>query len=1022
MTTLNRGKGDSVLRYATIAASTLRDIADSSPVPFLRTIAAVSISILTIAQSVRSNKEECMRMVTHIDELLSVILHLCIDGGDLSPATLHNIGRFADTLQKIHSFIKAQQNTGVLKRFFRQGENTALLEACNSGLRRALDVFGVEASLVATTEMADMREQAEKRHRQLVELFAGQSEPAESDTVSLVSKRMFELGNSTTSLLLLPASPKIFHGRDDELRELVHLLLQDPARVAILGPGGIGKTTLATAALHHPDISARYTHCHFVSCESAANHDDLVSLIASHLSLTPSRNTSKLIFRHFCGLPSSILLLDNIETCWEPLSSRSQVEEFLSLLTDVPHLALLITMRGAERPASVRWTRPFLPPLEPLSDAAAQQTFADITDEKYDKADIQELLGFTDNVPLAVNLVANIAAFEGYETVLSRWKEEKTTLFSEGPDKRSNLDLSIKISLSSPRMLDSPDAHQLLSLLSLLPDGISDTELLQSDLPITGMGRSKTTLIRTSLAYLDHDKRLRVLVPIREYIQNHNPPPPSLCRPLRRHFHHLITLWKDYQHLSTAGITQRIAANVGNLHSVLTNGLNWDEPDLTETLYSMMIFDSFCRVSRSRSSGMLQHVPDYLERLGDHRLYAAYLTEFVLAWQYHPLPNPQNLEKTALQHFRAAARFLCALGGYYRQHDNDLPKALAYYQSAMNIAAATNDAKIQCLALRMAAESMWQLGQYRKAQSKIREMRRLAQIHGLFYSEAQAINVDLLCRVSQGDLASCVMLSAEARALLAFCGLQGSSLYLTLINSDAQVHLQKTEYAEARVLYSKTYADQAPLPRAYDRLNLAFIDAEIEPETSQVRQDLEAVKTSFESIMNPPGITLCEVLQAYVDIRDGLLSTGRLSLERSFAETRGNDQEISILCLDKLADVTCRLADTWTTFGWVLVLMAFALNGKNTIAIYHALRCLGDIFLVQGDEDTALSLFQVAHEGFTAMDIHRSRGDGLQGWLSASGLIGRACCNLEAAERPLVQDFYPEYIFKLIFFSPFLCL
>jgi hypothetical protein len=35
-------------------------------------------------------------MVTHIDELLSVILHLCIDGGDLSPATLHNIGRFAE--------------------------------------------------------------------------------------------------------------------------------------------------------------------------------------------------------------------------------------------------------------------------------------------------------------------------------------------------------------------------------------------------------------------------------------------------------------------------------------------------------------------------------------------------------------------------------------------------------------------------------------------------------------------------------------------------------------------------------------------------------------------------------------------------------------------------------------------------------------------------------------------------------------------------------------------------------------
>ncbi|KAJ7670588.1 P-loop containing nucleoside triphosphate hydrolase protein [Mycena polygramma] len=626
----NRGKGDTVLKYATVAASTLRDVADSSPVPFLRIIAAVSMSILSIVQSVRSNREECMRMISHIDELISVILRLCIKEDDLSPATLHNIGRFADTLQKIHSYVTSQQNTSLLKRLFRQSENAALLEACNSGLRHALDVFGVESSLVTTSEMADMRGQAEKRHKELVELFAGQSEPEETDTaVSLGTKQFFELGNSTTSLVLLPATPKIFRGRGRELDELVDLLLQNCSRVAILGPGGIGKTALATSALHHPAVCAKYIHRHFISCESAANHDDLVSLIASHLELSPSRNISKVIFRHFSGRPASILVLDNFETSWEPPGSRSQVEDFLSLLTDIPHLALSITMRGAERPGSVRWSRPFLPPLEPLSDAAARETFTDIADEKHHDADIRELLKLTNNLPLAVNLVANIAAFEGYETVLSRWKDEKTTLLSEGPDKRSNLDLSIRLSLSSPRMLDSPGALSLLSLLSLLPDGISDAELLQSDFPIPGMGRSKTTLMRTSLAYLDHDKRLRVLSPIREYILIHDNPTPSLCRPLRQHFHRLIMLWKDYQHLSTAGITQRIAANLGNFHAVLAHGLHWDEPDLAQTLFSIIAFDSFYRISGRRSSGMLELVTPYLEHLKDPRLYSAYLGQFV---------------------------------------------------------------------------------------------------------------------------------------------------------------------------------------------------------------------------------------------------------------------------------------------------------------------------------------------------------------------------------------------------------
>lgn len=254
-------------------------------------------------------------------------------------------------------------------------------------------------------------------------------------------------------------------------------------------------------------------------------------------------------------------------------------------------------------------------------------------------------------------------------------------------------------------------------------------------------------------------------------------------------------------------------------------------------------------------------------------------------------------------------------------------------------------------------------------------MRRLAQIHGLFYHEAQAIRVELLCRVSLGNLASCVTLSAQGRALLAFCGLQGSTLDLALVNSDAEVHLQKTEYAEARALYSRTYVDQAPMAHAYHRLNLVDIDNEIGVDTVKVRQDLEAVKSTFESIMNPPGITLCEVFEAYVDIRDGLLTKARLSLEKSFAATRGNDQEISILCLNKLGNLSCGLAATWTTFGWTLVLMGFALKGNNTIAIYHALRCMGDVFLAGDDDDTALSLFHVALEGFTATDIHRSRGE-----------------------------------------------
>jgi hypothetical protein len=58
----------------------------------------------------------------------------------------------------------------------------------------------------------------------------------------------------------------------------------------------------------------------------------------------------------------------------------------------------------------------------------------------------------------------------------------------------------------------------------MLPDGLSNVELVQSKLPIENILGCKTALIRTALAYTDENKRLKALVPIREYMQKIPPP------------------------------------------------------------------------------------------------------------------------------------------------------------------------------------------------------------------------------------------------------------------------------------------------------------------------------------------------------------------------------------------------------------------------------------------------------------------------------------------------------------------
>src|ERR1700743_1491216 len=158
-------------------------------------------------------------------------------------------------------------------------------------------------------------------------------------------------------------------------------------------------------------------------------------------------------------------------------------------------------MRGAERPAQVRWTRPFLHPLSPLAHDAAQRTFIDIAGEIQDSNDVDKILHLTDNMPLAIDLMAHLVDSEGCAAVLSRWDTEKTSVVSDGYDRRSNLDMSIALSLSSPRLASLSGTKDLLSVLSMLPDGLSDLDLRKCGVQIHNILECKATLLRTSLAY-----------------------------------------------------------------------------------------------------------------------------------------------------------------------------------------------------------------------------------------------------------------------------------------------------------------------------------------------------------------------------------------------------------------------------------------------------------------------------------------------------------------------------------------
>ncbi|KAJ7797818.1 P-loop containing nucleoside triphosphate hydrolase protein [Mycena leptocephala] len=451
---------------------------------------------------------------------------------------------------------------------------------------------------------------------------------------------------------MLPSEPKIFHGRVSELSNILQLLGREAPRIAILGTGGMGKTSLARAVLHHPETTAKYTqHRYFVACDSAANKVELAALIGAHLGLKPSKDLTQAVVRFFAKVPPSLLILDNLEAVWEPTELRGDVEELLSLLTDVKDLALIITMRGAERPAKVQWSHPFLLPLQPLKHHAAQQTLIDIAEDHHNPEDIDRVLSLTDNMPLAINLIANLVAVEGCSRVLSRWEEEKTSLISDGYDKRSNLDLSISLSLSSPRIKAVPHSEELLSLLSMLPDGLSDVELSHSNLPIDNILDCKTALIRTALAYQDEKKRLKALVPIREYMKKSYQPGHDLIWPLLEYFKELLELHQESNTTQMSSSAAQILSNFASIQNILQNGLQPNHPDLKDIVLCALHLNLFSRLMGRGTISFLTQLHHVLPDPCDHQLEAALVTELFASSYLYPISNPETTVTQALEHF-----------------------------------------------------------------------------------------------------------------------------------------------------------------------------------------------------------------------------------------------------------------------------------------------------------------------------------------------------------------------------------
>jgi tetratricopeptide (TPR) repeat protein len=204
--------------------------------------------------------------------------------------------------------------------------------------------------------------------------------------------------------------------------------------------------------------------------------------------------------------------------------------------------------------------------------------------------------------------------------------------------------------------------------------------------------------------------------------------------------------------------------------------------------------------------------------------------------------------------------------------------------------------------------------------------------------------------------------------------MSGGYLDNGMIVSQGEIHLLKSEYAEARSIYHEIIEtcspDQSFWFYALTLTNIAHCDT-MSGNTDDASCKLKQAKDIFSSWF-PLQMIYCSMVEAEINLLEEQFSTARVKFQQCFHSAAGKDNEIGSFCLERLADI-----QAWPTsqreFKWPMLYLAHAYKSRDKLALHKALLFLGDIFVTGKDESTAASLYIVALDGLTHMDVHRSR-------------------------------------------------
>ena len=272
-----------------------------------------------------------------------------------------------------------------------------------------------------------------------------------------------------------PPAPKAFFGRNDLTQEIIGHA-EKLESIALIGAGGIGKTSIALTVLHDDRIKHRFgDNRRFLRCDKfSASRANFLAQLSKVIGSGVKNPEDLAPLRPLLSSKAMILFLDNAESILDPRGTDArEIYNVVEELSHFSNICLGITSRISTLPPQCKSLEIPTLPME-----AACDLFYNIYGGSERPGTINDLLQRLDFHTLSIKLLATVASHNkwSHDRLAQEWDARHAQILRTDYDE--SLAATMELSLTSPTFYNLGSvARELLEVIAFFPQGINENNL-----------------------------------------------------------------------------------------------------------------------------------------------------------------------------------------------------------------------------------------------------------------------------------------------------------------------------------------------------------------------------------------------------------------------------------------------------------------------------------------------------------------------------------------------------------------